>query len=296
MTNHYSDTSSRLGLGCVTFGREIDQTASFALMDHALSMGINEFDTAAAYGGGVSESIVGAWLKERRLKSGQVSIATKILPPYDALNINSLVDASLKRLGMETVDLLYLHRWDATAMLDETWLVLEELIQKGKVKAFGLSNYNKKQLADTINLLEKAGSIKISYIQNNHNLAVNDITAQVKELCHQNNIRIITYSPLGAGFLTGKHVSGVQKDSRFDIMPAHQQVYFNAHAQNRLNKLLEVAARTGYSPALLALAWAVHQPGIYSVLVGGRSVNQLDLPIEALKFYAPELFTELETG
>jgi aryl-alcohol dehydrogenase-like predicted oxidoreductase len=105
---------------------------------------------------------------------------------------------------------------------------------------------------------------------------------------------IITYSPLGAGFLTGKHLNGVQKNSRFDIMPAHQDVYSGKKAQRRLNKLMQVAKATGHTPALLAMAWALHQPQTDSVLIGGRSTSQLDLATEAIKFYTPDIFSELE--
>jgi aryl-alcohol dehydrogenase-like predicted oxidoreductase len=126
-------------------------------------------------------------------------------------------------------------------------------------------------------------------------LAVSDIIAQMKVLCAENNINIVTYSPLGAGFLTGKHLNGVAANSRFAIMPAHQDIYFNEYANQRLQKLLDVARRTRHTPAFLAMAWALHQPQIHSVLVGGRSVQQIDLAGEAIKFYAPEIFAELES-
>ena len=286
--------SSELGLGCVTFGREIDAKTSFTLMDHAYSMGINSFDTAAAYGGGESERIVGSWLAERTSQRNSITVATKILPPYDAPQLRLSVEQSLKRLGTDIIDVLYLHRWDEKINDCAIWFELGKLVREGKVKELGVSNFNTLQLANAVNLLEESNSVRLGYIQNNNNLAVSDINDEVRTICNRNGIRIITYSPLGAGFLTGKHLLGVQKESRFAIIPAHQDVYFNSHSEKRLEKLLEVAVRTGYSPAYLALAWATHQPNVHSVLVGGRSVAHLDLAFEAAKFYSAEIFAELE--
>lgn len=290
----YSINSGKLGLGCVTFGREIDRDTSFMLMDHAYFKGITSFDTAAAYGSGASESIVGAWLAERALPGDSVSIATKILPPYDPSHIRISVEQSLKRLGVETIDILYLHRWDEKVKDHTGWLELGNLVREGKIKELGASNFNTLQLSNAVNLLEENGFASLSYIQNNHNLAVSDISDEMKKICKENEIRIITYSPLGAGFLTGKHLYGVQKDSRFEVIPAHQDIYFNMHSQKRLERLLKIADCTDYSPAYLALAWATHQPDVHSVLVGGRSVAHLDLAFEAGKFYSPEIFAELE--
>jgi aryl-alcohol dehydrogenase-like predicted oxidoreductase len=284
--------AANIGLGCVTFGREIDKDTSFALMDHAVAMGVTHFDTAAAYSNGLSETIVGEWLAARNVRD-DISIATKILPPYNAAGIRESVEQSLNRLRLETIDLLYLHRWDEILALPEGWFTLNELIAEGKIKTIGASNFNTQQLADTLKLL-RGLPVRLSHIQNNHNLAVSDISKEMMDLCDQNDIRIITYSPLGAGFLTGKHLNGVQKNSRFDIMPAHQDVYSGEKAQMLLNKLLQVAKATGHTSALLAMAWAFHQPQTDSVLIGGRSTSQLDLATEAIKFYDADIFAKLE--
>jgi aryl-alcohol dehydrogenase-like predicted oxidoreductase len=294
MSTGYVAEASKPGLGCVTFGREISKDDSFAIMDHAYQAGIDFFDTAAAYGAGASEQIVGEWLAQNPAARNSITVATKILPPYHPAQIRRSVEESLERLRCETIDILYLHRWDERLNDSATWLELSALIKQGKVKALGVSNFNIVQLADTIRLLKSIGQPDLSYIQNNHNLAVSEVTDEIKNLCKQNNIRIVTYSPLGAGFLTGKHLHGIAKDSRFAIMPAHQDIYFKEHAQKRLHWLLEVASRTGYAPELLALAWATHQQGVYSVLVGGRTINHLDLALKAMQFYDREIFAELE--
>jgi len=263
----------QIGLGCVTFGREIDEAASFALLDHAWERGVRHFDTAAAYGGGASEMILGKWLASRKPEG--ITFATKILPPYDRVDITP----SLKRLGVDQIDLLYLHQWHETALQAES--NLEGL----PVKRLGVSNVTLDQLC--------ALGPRFSVIQNNHNLAVSDVTDALRDYCAAKGISIVTYSPLGAGFLTGKHQNGVQAGSRFEIIPGHQQVYFHGTAYQRLARLEAIAKRTGHSQAHLALAWALHQPGIDTVLIGGRTPAHLDQAFVALEFADAAVMAEL---
>lgn len=273
MMKHPLPARPSIGLGCVTFGREIDEAASFTLLDHAVARGVTHFDTASAYGGGASEKILGKWLASRKPEG--ITIATKILPPYDRIDITD----SLRRLGVEQIDLLYLHQWHDTA------LQLDSSLDGLAVKQLGASNFTLEQL--------QAAGPRIRVVQNNHNLAVSDVTDSLRDYCAANEIAIVTYSPLGAGFLTSKHQNGVQAGSRFEIIPGHQQVYFHESAYQRLAKLEAIAKRTGHSQAHLALAWALHQPGIDTVLIGGRSPAHLDQAFAALAFDDATLFTEL---
>lgn len=281
-------------MGGVTFGREIDEAAAHALLDHALARGVSFFDTAAAYAQGASEKILGKWLASRRPAAGAVSIATKILPPYEPARIGESVGLSLQRLGVAAIDLLYLHRWDATADSPAALAALHELVRAGKVRTLGASNYNMAQLAAAVTLQEQHGFEPFRVVQNNHNLAVSNVSPMFREFCAEREIAIVTYSPLGAGFLTGKHQRGVSPGSRFALVPGHQDVYFHEAAYRRLARLEAVAARTGHSQAHLALAWALHQPGIASVLVGGRTPAHLDQAQAAQAFDDPALFAELE--
>ena len=268
---------ARIGLGCVTFGREIDEAASFALLDHAFERGVRHFDTAAAYGGGASETILGKWLASRKPQG--ITVATKILPPYDRIDIS----ASMERLGVEQIDLLYLHQWHESAL--QAGPALDDLVRSGLVRQLGASNF-------TLAQLQSAGP-RFRFVQNNHNLAVSGVSDDFRSCCAANGISIVTYSPLGAGFLTGKHRNGVQPGSRFDIIPGHQGVYFHEAAYERLARLEAVAARTGHSQAHLALAWALHQPGIDTVLIGGRTTAHLDQAFTALAFDNASLINEL---
>ncbi|MES2508216.1 MAG: aldo/keto reductase [Verrucomicrobiota bacterium] len=285
---------SKIGLGCVTFGREIDEAASHTLMDHAFERGVSMFDTAAAYGQGASEQIIGRWLASRRPAAGTVTVATKILPPYDPDSILRAVDVSRTRLGVDTIGLLYLHRWDSDAISLPVLTVLDSLVRQGKVLALGVSNWDAKQLMNAAKLQQEHGLVSFSAVQNNHNFAVSDITEDLREFCAARQIAIVTYSPLGAGFLTGKHNQQVQPGSRFDRIPGHQAIYFNETSHQRLAALEAVAARSGYSQVHLALAWALHQPGVTSVLVGGRTPAHLDQAFAALSDNDAEVLTELD--
>ena len=284
---------SHVGLGCVTFGREIDPAVSHDLLDRAYACGVTLCDTAAAYANGESERIIGQWLASRRHPRGAVTVATKILPPYEPARLADVVGASLIRLGVEIIDLLYLHRWDATGELLENLVALDAVVRSGKVRALGVSNYNQQQLEAALTLQEEHGLERFSVMQNNHNIAVSDVSAEFRRFCVEQNIAIVTYSPLGAGFLTGKHQLGVQPGSRFDRVPGHQDVYFHADAYRRLARLESVAARTGFSQAHLALAWALHQPDVASVLVGVRTPAHIEQALAAQAFDEPELFAEL---
>ncbi len=282
-------------LGSSTFGREIDEAAAFALMDHARARGVTLFDTAATYSAGASERIVGAWLASRRPDPGTLMVATKIYPPYTPKAIEAAVTASAARLGVDTLDVLYLHKWDPDVETPATLIALDRLVRSGRVRALGASNFSATQLRTTLSLQLGLGLAPFRLLQNVNNLAVSEVDAALLEYCAAHNIAIVTYSPLGAGFLTGKHRGGVQPGSRFDVAPGHQAIYFQPAAEKRLHRLAIVAVRTGYSMPHLALAWALHRPGITSVLIGGRGPAHLDQAFAALALDEPALFAELES-
>lgn len=284
---------SPISLGCVTFGREIDRAAAFALMDHAQSRGVVFFDTAVAYANGASEQIVGAWLADRRPAAGSCLIGTKARPPFTAASLADSVDGSRSRLGVDTLDVLFLHLWDHTAESPATLAALDRLVRGGRVRAIGVSNFTAEQLKRVLRLQAELGLARFQVVQNNRNLAVREVDAPLHELCVTEGVAIITYSPLGAGFLTGKHRNGAAPGSRFSLVPGHQDIYFNETAYRRLDHLEAVATRTGHAPEKLALAWALHQPGVASVLIGGRTTRHLDQAFAALQLDDPALLAEL---
>lgn len=284
---------SKIGLGCVTFGREIDQEASFVMMDHARERGVTFFDTAATYGAGASETIVGAWLRARK-ESDQVMIATKMLPPYTKQAVTESLHASLERLGVESIDLCYLHRWDASLLAEETAANLQHLISSGRVKRLGVSNFSATQLTQLITLQLGAGFDPVWSVQNNKNLAVDDTRDGLRELVSARKMALVTYSPLGAGFLTGKYEKTMPTQTRFALIPGHQDIYFQKSAYDRLHQLQALASASGHSTVHLALAWALHQAGVASVLVGGRTPGHLDQAFEALDFQDTEVLNALD--
>ncbi len=269
-----SSAHAALGLGCATFGREIDAAAAFAIMDFALERGINHFDTAPSYGDGASERVIGQWLTYR---SPVVAprIATKVKPPYTAAAIHQSVDASRGRLGRDRLDLLYLHQWDPTALNYDVIKALESLVASGAIGSVGASNVEQTQIQALHHALASSSRVTLRAIQNNHNFAVRTVDRAMTQYCRNHTIDIVTYSPLGAGFLTGKHSQGVQQGSRFQLLPAHQDIYFQSEAQRRLVELQALAAQTGISSTTLALAWAMRHPGTAMVLIGARSTGHL---------------------
>ena len=284
---------SEIGLGCVTFGREIDKTQSFTMMDYALDNGVNLFDTAPAYHNGASETIVGEWLASRQPTNGKIIVATKLGAPYVFDRINELVDQSLKRLRVDRIDLLYFHSWDDSIFTDDALFTVDKLVKQGKIHKIGASNFSEDQLRDALAIQQYNGLSSFEYVQNNHNIAVSDLSKEFMQLCQNNNIDIVTYSPLGAGFLTGKYDSGLVTGSRFDIIPGHQKIYFNEQAFRKLEMLKEISRSTGHNMAHLSLAWALHQPGIKSVLIGGRNITHLEQAFAAKQFYDQEIFADL---
>ena len=284
MSDSLKPRLSKIGLGCVTFGREIDQAASFVMMDYALAHGITFFDTASAYAAGGSEKVVGAWLASRRPKPGAVVLSTKITKPYVAEQVEERVNQSLQRLGVESVDLFYLHSWDEEAANPGVLAALDRVVRSGKAKTIGVSNFNAEQLERVLKLQKANGWARMKAVQNNHNFAVRHVDAPLAALCEREDVAIVTYSPLGAGFLTGKHQGGVAPGSRFDLLPGHQPIYFNDLARGRLAQLEGVAAKSGRSQVQLALSWVLHQSWLGSCLVGGRTPAHLDQALAALAF------------
>ena len=273
----------KIGLGCVTFGREIDLPASFSIMDYALEKEIAFFDTAAVYGGGASEEIIGQWFTQRGKAAAHITIATKLLPPFESTTIAAAVEQSLMRLRRDRIDILFLHSWHPTVENKDVLTGLNKLLTSGKIGAIGASNFNAGQLNALLQQQISNDLIPVAFIQNNQNFAVSDVDDELRKLCRDFNVHIITYSPLGAGFLTGKYRHAVSPGTRFGIIPGHKDIYFNDHAWERLDKLLKVAEETGKPVALLALSWAFHQPGVSSVLIGCRSTRHIDQALAAMR-------------
>ena len=276
-----SDLSvSSIGMGCVTFGREVDPESSLLIMDHAFEQGITLFDTAEAYAQGASERVVGEWMKSRHSRD-KVVLATKISGRLTRHRIVASAEASLKRLQTDRIDLLQTHVWDESTPLEETLGALTSLVQQGKVRHIGCSNYSATQLTAALELSHTAEFSRLVSVQPPYNLVQRDIEADLLPLCAAEKIGVISYSPLAAGFLTGKYRQGaaIPSGTRFDVIPGHQNIYFTKHGYRVLEKLDAESRATGKSHVQLALSWVLNQPGITSVLIGARNMGQIDQAI-----------------
>ncbi len=273
---------SSIGLGCVTFGREIDKATSFNILDHALDRGINLLDTAEAYAAGESERVVGEWIADRGVRD-RVVLATKVAGSLTRDRVIESADESLQRLGVDVIDLFQLHVWDDETPVEETLDALETLVQQGKVQHIGCSNWSAWQLAKALLLARDSGAARMQSVQPPYNLVQREIEADLLPLCRDQQVGVLSYSPLGAGFLTGKYrpEQEIPGGTRFDVMPGHQPIYFHDHGWATLERLDAVSAETGRSLVQLSLSWAIVQPGVTSVLIGCRNTSQVDQAFEA---------------
>lgn len=273
---------SSLGMGCVTFGREIDRETSFEILDHAIERGINLLDTAAAYASGASESVLGEWVASRGTRDNVV-LATKVSGTMTREAVTSSAEESLKRLRTDRIDLLQLHHWSDSTPLDETLAGLTTLVEQGKVRYIGCSNFCAWQLSKALLLSNERGVARMQSVQPPYNLVQREIETEVLPLCADQKIGVLSYSPLAAGFLTGKYQRGgvIPQGTRFDVIPGHQPIYFTDHGYAVLERLQQIAAEQGCSPVQLALAWVISRPQVTSVLIGARTAAHVDQAFKA---------------
>ena len=273
---------SSIGLGSVTFGREIDAQTAYSIIDYALEREINLIDTAEGYSAGGSETVLGEWLS-RGSNRQKVVLATKVGPPLGVERIQQAAEDSLRRLQTDVIDLYQLHSFDESTPIEETMVALNGLVEQGKVRYIGCSNFAAWQLCKALWKAEVNGWAAMVSVQPNYNLAVRDIEAELLPFCADQNLGVISYSPLGAGFLTGKYHKTwtAPKGTRFDVIPDHWDIYENDLSMRRMEGLRTVAAETGISMVQLALAWAIGQPGITTVLIGCRKLSHVDQAFEA---------------
>ena len=273
---------SSIGLGSVTFGREIDAETSFSILDHAMDRDINLIDTAEVYSAGGSEEVLGQWLS-RNGNRDKVVLATKIAPPLGRERVLQFADDSLRRLQTDVIDLYQLHAYDDGTPFEETLDALNTLVEQGKVRYIACSNFAAWQLCKALWIADVNGWAPMVSVQPNYSVAIRDIEAELLPFCADQNIGVISYSPLGAGFLTGKYTRTwtAPKGTRFDVMPDHWEIYENDTSMRRMEGLRELASETGISMVQLALAWAIGQAGITSVLIGCRSTSHIDQAFQA---------------
>jgi len=280
-------TISGIGLGCVTFGREIDEPTSQQIADHALSLGINLFDTAEGYHAGESERVLGRWIKDRGVRD-QIVICTKASPTGEPLRKERILRAahrSLENLQLDDVDLYYLHVHPEDEALEECLEAIDLLQKQGKTKAVACSNFNADQLRHAVDLQQASNLARFQALQPNYNLVYRDIESATLPYCTQQQIATIGYSPLGAGFLTGKYSrdGDVPEGARFEVIPGHQGVYFHDDKWRVMEGLRAMSEAAGVSMIHLALAWVLRRPRTTCTLIGARTPAHVDQAFIALE-------------
>lgn len=273
---------SSIGLGCVTFGREIDAATSYAVLERALDRGIHLLDTAAVYGNGASETVLGRWLNERKLQD-QVVVATKVSGRLTSEAVRESVDGSLQRLGLDRIDLLQAHDWDRKTPVAETLEAFDGLVREGKVRYVGCSNWDAPQIRRSLKIQESNGWSPLISVQPIYNLVDRGIENDLLPMCAERGIGVMSYSPLGAGFLTGKYrpEADVPEGTRFDVIPGHQDIYFTQRGFRIVEELRRMSSESGHSMVKLALGWTLCQDGVTSVLIGARRPEHVDQAFEA---------------
>uniref|UniRef100_A0A831WZT2 Aldo/keto reductase n=1 Tax=Thermorudis peleae TaxID=1382356 RepID=A0A831WZT2_9BACT len=280
---------SVIGLGGNTFGRYCDERQTAAIVHRALDLGINHIDTADTYSRGLSEEYIGKAIAGRR---HEVVLATKTgYPLHEGPNGQGLsrrriiasLEASLKRLGTDYVDLFYLHRPDPDTPLEESLRALDDLVRAGKVRYPAISNYAAWQVADIMGRCERRGYAPPVVSQSLYNVLERGIEQELIPACRFYGLGIIPYSPLAGGFLTGKYRPGepVPPGVRGHDNPSWQQRWLTARNFRVLAVLEAFAAERGRSVGELALAWLVAQPVVSSVIAGATSPEQVESNVRA---------------
>ncbi len=275
-------------LGGNVFGWTADETASFAILDRFVERGFDFIDTADVYSrwapghvGGESEAVIGRWLAARPGVRDRIVLATKVGMDLgeagkglSALHIERACVASLRRLRTDRIDLYQSHLDDGDVPLDETLRAYERLIAGGKVRAIGASNYAPPRLAEALALSAAAGLPRYECLQPDYSLAARGYEAELEPLCRAEQIGVIGYFSLAAGFLTGKYRSAADAAGR--AREDRVAKYINPRGLALLDALDAVAAAHGASPAQVALAWVIARPGITAPIASATSVAQLD--------------------
>ncbi len=287
-------------LGTMTFGHQTDEAEARAIMDRAFDAGVDFFDTADAYPVpptpatvGRTEEIVGRWLKERR---PQMVLATKCRFPMgprayhgglSRRHILDACDASLRRLQTDWIDLYQAHAPDPDTPLDETLRACDDLVRAGKVRYLGCSNFSAWQLALGLGISERAGLARFDCVQPRYNLLTRDIELELLPLCRDQGVGSIVYNPLAGGLLTGKYQpeepppAGTRFALGGQTGPLYRERYWQQASFKAVQRLLEYCRRRQLTPAQLAIAWVLAQPGGTAEIVGARRAEQLTATLPA---------------
>jgi aryl-alcohol dehydrogenase-like predicted oxidoreductase len=311
---------SRICLGMMTYGTSqwrpwvLDEADARPIVQRAVELGINFFDTADMYSAGASEELTGKFLREFTRRD-EVVIATKVFFPVDIAfqggyadsappppntaglsrkRIFAAVEASLKRLGIDTIDLYQIHRWDYETPIEETMEALHDLVKSGKVRYIGASSMYAWQFAKAQHIAQSNGRVRFISMQNHYNLIYREEEREMIPLCRDLGVALIPWSPLARGFLAGNRTpddisTGCTARAKSDDYA--QKLYYRKEDFAVVNNLSELASQRGESNARIAYAWLLHQPGLAAPIVGASKIAHIEEAVAAtqVKLSADEI-------
>ena len=325
---------SKTCLGTMSFGAHVSEETGYSIMDKALELGVNFFDTAELYAVppckatyGYTEEIIGRWVNKQK-KRKDIILATKIVGPsrngaeryirddnlhFDKKNITKAIEASLQRLKTDYIDLYQLHWPDRNVNkfgerafriqkdeyitpIEETLEVLRTVQKSGKVRYFGLSNETPWGTMEFLRIAREKNLPVMVSTQNNYSLLTRSHEINMTEVCYRENIALLAYSPLGYGVLGGRYLDGnFPKGGRFTKYPDFVPRYRSSQIEDIVKKYVTLAQKNELTPAQLALAFVYHQDFVASNIIGPSNVEQLIEDTEALDIaLSPEILKEIE--
>jgi aryl-alcohol dehydrogenase-like predicted oxidoreductase len=286
---------SRICLGCMSFGSSdwrpwvLDEDESHPIIDRAIDLGINFFDTANIYSRGESERIVGNALEGRR---EEMVVATKGFAQMDEDDPNSgglsrkaieqELDASRERLGMETIDLYQTHRWDYDTPIEQTMRALDDAVRREKVRTLGASSMWAHQFAEALHASERLGLEQFLTMQNHYSLLYREEEREMLPYCQKQDVAVIPWSPLARGYLARPHeeFDATARGESDDY--AREHPYFEGNGQEINERVQELADEKDVTMAQIALSWVLHKDWVDAPIVGTTSVEHLEQAVEAL--------------
>jgi aryl-alcohol dehydrogenase-like predicted oxidoreductase len=277
---------SRICLGTMTFGAGADERMSFRLMDRYVELGGSFLDTADQYSAGLSEEIVGRWIKARGVRD-RIVLATKVYTMMgptsndgglSRIHIQRGVEDSLRRLQTDVIDLYQIHRWDSGAPPEETMEALNDLVRQGKVRYIGCSNLKAWHLCKYLHIAKANHWSRFISVQPIYSALNRGIENEVLPLCAEEGLGVIVYNPLAGGVLTGKYSreQAPPGGTRLGDVQVYQGRYFTENALDIVDRFVRAAQALEVTPAQLALAWVLAEPRVTCPIVGARTLGQLD--------------------
>ncbi len=292
---------SRLAFGTMSFGGDADEAQSAAMFGRCRDAGINLFDCADVYNAGRAEELLGRLVAGAR---DEIVLTTKaFFPTGDDPNARGssryhlvrAVEASLRRLGTDRIDLFFLHRYDDHTALDETLRALDDLMSQGKILAIGASNFAAWETMKALGVADARGWARLCAVQPMYNLVKRQAEVEIFPLAQAEDLAVFPYNPLGAGLLAGNYGKGRRPDAgRIVDNGMYGTRYGDPAIFETADRFVALAAERGVHPATLALAWVAAHPAVTAPLLGARNTTQLEPALAALDVdMTPELYAEI---